>query len=398
MWTFLHMVHLPVSILIPLIFVFIDFGVTTFVAVGVIVIVMIPQVYFSTRMSAAIKRYLGSNDIRNKITNETIQGMRVVKFSGLESVFIDRIQKTRLPQCWDSFWYTFFVQIVAVFTRFIEPALNAAIIPTYVYANDIPQSEFTVRIMPNLGFIRQMTRETRLIPQYIQAALMILVGLQRIEEFLLLPELKREVHQIPDDAENVALTIERGYFAWGDPIEIPMTVAEREKMKKEMDKRRKQQKIKLYRKKDNGDKNAELNGLLFDGQKHDNEGQQLTKVPHTVFSQQIQASQEPSDTPTPSIPVTPSPSPTIETPFNEQIKEQQKNKQLHLHNINLQLPKGSLTMIIGAVGSGKSSLGSAIIGDIERQSGEVKYDGQIAYCPQTPWINNNTVQGNITFG
>ncbi|KAA6379024.1 MAG: ABC transporter: Multidrug resistance-associated protein, ATP binding protein, partial [Streblomastix strix] len=37
-------------------------------------------------------------------------------------------------------------------------------------------------------------------------------------------------------------------------------------------------------------------------------------------------------------------------------------------------------------------------GDIERQSGEVKYDGQIAYCPQTPWINNNTVQGNITFG
>ncbi|KAA6355060.1 MAG: putative ABC transporter C family member 12, partial [Streblomastix strix] len=55
-------------------------------------------------------------------------------------------------------------------------------------------------------------------------------------------------------------------------------------------------------------------------------------------------------------------------------------------------------MIIGGSGSGKSTLGSAIIGDIERLSGEVKHNGSIAYCPQTPWINNQTIQENITFG
>ncbi|KAA6362606.1 MAG: hypothetical protein EZS28_041867 [Streblomastix strix] len=36
---------------------------------------------------------------------------------------------------------------------------------------------------------------------------MILVGLQRIEEFLLLPELKNEAHKQPDDPQNIALRI-----------------------------------------------------------------------------------------------------------------------------------------------------------------------------------------------
>jgi ABC-type transport system involved in cytochrome bd biosynthesis fused ATPase/permease subunit len=28
----------------------------------------------------------------------------------------------------------------------------------------------------------------------------------------------------------------------------------------------------------------------------------------------------------------------------------------------------------------------------------LNYKGSFAYCPQVPWINNNTVQGNIVFG
>jgi ABC-type oligopeptide transport system ATPase subunit len=43
-------------------------------------------------------------------------------------------------------------------------------------------------------------------------------------------------------------------------------------------------------------------------------------------------------------------------------------------------------MVIGEVGSGKSSIGSALIGDIERVSGEIKISGTVAYCPQVAWI------------
>ncbi|KAA6400676.1 MAG: putative ABC transporter [Streblomastix strix] len=55
-------------------------------------------------------------------------------------------------------------------------------------------------------------------------------------------------------------------------------------------------------------------------------------------------------------------------------------------------------MIIGVVGSRKSSIGVALIGDIDKQGGSNHVDGTIAYCPQTAWINNSTVSGNITFG
>jgi ABC-type dipeptide/oligopeptide/nickel transport system ATPase subunit len=38
-------------------------------------------------------------------------------------------------------------------------------------------------------------------------------------------------------------------------------------------------------------------------------------------------------------------------------------------------------MVIGAVGSGKSSIGASLIGDIEKKSGTIHVDGSIAYCP-----------------
>jgi ABC-type multidrug transport system fused ATPase/permease subunit/acyl-CoA synthetase (AMP-forming)/AMP-acid ligase II len=69
-----------------------------------------------------------------------------------------------------------------------------------------------------------------------------------------------------------------------------------------------------------------------------------------------------------------------------------------LHDVNISIPRGSLTAIVGNVGSGKSSLLSAIIGEMVRVSGEVYCNGSIAYCAQQPWIQTSTIQDNILFG
>lgn len=45
-----------------------------------------------------------------------------------------------------------------------------------------------------------------------------------------------------------------------------------------------------------------------------------------------------------------------------------------LRNINLTVPKGSLVAIVGLVGSGKSSLVSALLGEMEKQSGDINVD------------------------
>ncbi|XP_034949722.1 multidrug resistance-associated protein 1 isoform X2 [Chelonus insularis] len=69
-----------------------------------------------------------------------------------------------------------------------------------------------------------------------------------------------------------------------------------------------------------------------------------------------------------------------------------------LKNINVQVQHGQLVAIVGTVGSGKSSLISAFLGEMERISGRVNTKGSIAYVAQQAWIQNATLQDNILFG
>ncbi|CAG7734589.1 unnamed protein product [Allacma fusca] len=69
-----------------------------------------------------------------------------------------------------------------------------------------------------------------------------------------------------------------------------------------------------------------------------------------------------------------------------------------LRNINVEIKQGSLVAVVGVVGSGKSSLLSAILGELQMQSGTVNTSGSIAYVAQQAWIQNDTLKGNILFG
>lgn len=69
-----------------------------------------------------------------------------------------------------------------------------------------------------------------------------------------------------------------------------------------------------------------------------------------------------------------------------------------LKNINLTVKKGNFTAVVGTVGAGKSSLISALLGDMEKINGSVNVDGTIAYVSQMAWIQNATLQDNILFG
>ncbi|KAG1740326.1 P-loop containing nucleoside triphosphate hydrolase protein [Suillus lakei] len=68
-----------------------------------------------------------------------------------------------------------------------------------------------------------------------------------------------------------------------------------------------------------------------------------------------------------------------------------------LEDINLTVHKGELVGVLGRVGSGKSSLLSAIIGDMRKTEGEVTLFGNVAYAAQNPWILSATVRDNILF-
>ncbi|XP_015795703.1 multidrug resistance-associated protein 7 [Tetranychus urticae] len=71
--------------------------------------------------------------------------------------------------------------------------------------------------------------------------------------------------------------------------------------------------------------------------------------------------------------------------------------------IDLIVKSGDYVGIAGSVGSGKSSLFSAIIGEMSRASGTFQINDHdlikgIGYVPQDPWIQNTSIRENILFG
>ncbi|XP_067948318.1 multidrug resistance-associated protein 1-like isoform X2 [Watersipora subatra] len=69
-----------------------------------------------------------------------------------------------------------------------------------------------------------------------------------------------------------------------------------------------------------------------------------------------------------------------------------------LRKVNFEVPPKSLTAVVGQVGSGKSSLLSACVGDMYKHCGKVIAKDSVAFVAQQAWIQNGTVRDNILFG
>jgi ABC-type multidrug transport system fused ATPase/permease subunit len=84
----------------------------------------------------------------------------------------------------------------------------------------------------------------------------------------------------------------------------------------------------------------------------------------------------------------------------------QRNAQFKHHgkdNFTLNVPEfsvrpGELVAVVGRVGAGKSSLFSAILGNMQPLAGVAETGGKVAFVPQNPWCQNLTLRDNICFG
>lgn len=71
---------------------------------------------------------------------------------------------------------------------------------------------------------------------------------------------------------------------------------------------------------------------------------------------------------------------------------------LSLTGIDFTIRPGESLVILGRVGSGKSSILMSILGDLPIVSGDLTLYGRVSYASQEPWIFSGTVEENILFG
>nr|XP_020038730.1 multidrug resistance-associated protein 4 isoform X4 [Castor canadensis] len=69
-----------------------------------------------------------------------------------------------------------------------------------------------------------------------------------------------------------------------------------------------------------------------------------------------------------------------------------------LQGLSFTVRPGELLAVVGPVGAGKSSLLSAVLGELPPSQGLVSVHGRIAYVSQQPWVFSGTVRSNILFG
>ena len=83
---------------------------------------------------------------------------------------------------------------------------------------------------------------------------------------------------------------------------------------------------------------------------------------------------------------------------NLTYKQNNRDNEFILNDIQFAASPGSLTVITGPVGSGKSTLLSAIAGEVSDTNGTIDRQVSLVYVPQVAWVFSGTIRENILFG
>jgi ABC-type multidrug transport system fused ATPase/permease subunit len=73
-----------------------------------------------------------------------------------------------------------------------------------------------------------------------------------------------------------------------------------------------------------------------------------------------------------------------------------ENQTTIFNNLTAHIKHHEFVMIVGRVGSGKSSLLMTLLNELPIQSGSIRINGSLSYASQEPWLFSGTIRENIT--
>ena len=351
-WMWMYVWAAPIMFIFATVLLYFQLGWPVFVGIFFLACIAPIQKKVYALQSKYQKSASEASDQRIKLITEMIHGIQVIKLQAWENIFNERIKKTRSIEI----RHRRSIQFVQAFNSAMTSSapIISAIITFTIYGKFVatPEDPLTAaKAFVSLAYFNMLNFPMRVIPMLIGMFAGATVAAKRLGNFLYSDDLVNYVTyeentindtQNDDQEQRVVVVVEvkNGAFIW-DSIDVEKKKKEEEEEKKDEKENKKNEK------------------------KDDKEN--------------IQA-----DT--------------------NNDKDNNHNNTFKLRIPSFSLKQGTLTVVAGKVGCGKSSLLSALLGEMsmvennEKNKGTVVFRGTVAYCAQEPWIQNATLRDNIIFG
>ena len=305
-------------------------------------------VIIGTTIGSITKKKMVINDERNKEVIFTLEGIRNVKLNNWENVVLGRINKLRKKET-NMIWNIQFLQSFIDIVVYVMPTISGFVcIAMYNYngrALSLANSFFILTIFtlttgPLKNFFYALSSASECLHSF-----------KRIEFILDLPDTKQ------DDEEVENADLPKGGIRFQDFTASYQSSKFDSQILKIIQK--------FHGKGSEKFKNLalqiQLNGGIIENSK-DNQNLKSSGV------------------------------------TGESDEESASNDQFRLKGIDFQAKPGEITMIVGPIGGGKSSILKSVYGNLHEESGQILKNGSVAYMPQNSILVNATVKNNILFG
>ncbi|XP_074488291.1 ATP-binding cassette sub-family C member 8 isoform X1 [Sebastes fasciatus] len=386
MWFFFlcpNLWAMPVQIIVGVILLYYLLGISALIGATVIAVLAPVQYFVATKLSQTQKTTLEYSSERLKKTNELLRGIKLLKLYAWEHIFCDSVEGTRGKELTSLKAFALYSSI-SIFMNAAIPI--AAVLTTFVVHVHISEdADLSPAVaFASLSLFHILVTPLFLLSSVVRSTVKALVSVQKLSEFFSSDEIGEEQEPRAMLTSGSSNHNQNRYQAVSSSKPFPSSSSSSSSLSRHL----KPLKV-VNRKRPPRD----------DWNNYSSQGDHEGDIPFQDVDQDI------------CIKITSGYFTWTDGPPT-------------LSNVDIKIPFGKMTMIVGQVGCGKSSLLLAALGEMQRVSGAVSWNslpnfdsegdesptdrdaagdgeirkrGAVAYASQKPWLLNATVVENITF-
>ncbi|XP_027419209.1 ATP-binding cassette sub-family C member 8 isoform X5 [Bos indicus x Bos taurus] len=366
-----------IQIIVGVILLYYILGISALIGAAVIIVLAPVQYFVATKLSQAQRSTLEYSNERLKQTNEMLRGIKLLKLYAWENIFRTRVEMTRKKEMTSLRAFAICTSI-SIFMNTAIPI--AAVLITFVgHVSFFREADFSPSVaFASLSLFHILVTPLFLLSSVVRSTVKALVSVQKLSEFLSSAEIREEQCAPREPAPQGQASKYQTVLLCTAPSPWALTSSNKLQPLKVVNRKRPARE----------DCRGLTNPLQSLAPGTDGDADNCcVQIIGGFFTW------------------TPDGIPT-------------------LSNITIRIPRGQLTMIVGQVGCGKSSLLLATLGEMQKLSGavfwnsslpdsetgedpsperetvadaDVRKRGPVAYASQKPWLLNATVEENITF-